>query len=216
VNSWKICIKLWQESYSDYTAKKKKIDINKIIELHNQGLYDNEISELLDCSRANITHRLNKLGIHNRRSKEEDIPLRNRISESLIGRYIGNKNPNYKGNNDEKILARGMFKTISKELIRNSNYTCQICHKRGGNLETHHIKPFHIIFEEFIQTKYSGNIDTFYQELSQYEDFININNMVVVCQDCHYKIHYTDNHELSPYRWESATTIENTQKCGSE
>ena len=33
-------------------------------------------------------------------------------------------------------------------------------------------------------------------------------NMVVLCHDCHWKVHYSDNHELSPYRWESATTIE--------
>ena len=42
-----------------------------------------------------------------------------------------------------------------------------------------------------------------------YEDFIDEENLVVLCDDCHYKVHYSDDHELSPYRWESATTIEN-------
>ena len=38
--------------------------------------------------------------------------------------------------------------------------------------------------------------------------FINTDNMVVLCYDCHHKVHFSDDPELSPYRWESATTIE--------
>lgn len=37
-------------------------------------------------------------------------------------------------------------------------------------------------------------------------------NLIVVCKNCHHKIHYTDNPELSPYRWESATTTENIEQ----
>lgn len=108
-------------------AKKKNISLDDIIELHNKGLYDKEIAEILGCSRENIVTRLNKAGIKNRKSKIDDIDLRNRISNALKGRYIGEKNPNYKGYADERTLARGLFKTISKEMIRNCDYTCQIC-----------------------------------------------------------------------------------------
>lgn len=152
------------------------------------------------------------MGITGRKSKINNIELRNKISQSLIGRYTGENNPNYKGYNNEKQIARGIFKIISKRLIRNSNYTCQICGRRGGGLETHHIKPFHVIFEEFLTSTYDGNIDTFYAQIIQYEDFINESNLLVVCHKCHWKIHYSDNHELSPYRWESATTIESESK----
>ena len=51
--------------------------------------------------------------------------------------------------------------------------------------------------------------DGIYDELMNYEDFTDEENLVVLCDDCHYKVHYSDDHELSPYRWESATTIEN-------
>lgn len=193
-------------------AKKKNIPLEDIIELHNQGLYDKEIAQILGCTRENIVKRLNKAGFKNRKSKIDDIDLRNRISNSLKGRFVGKDNPNYKGYSDEKTLARGLFKTISKEMLRDCNFTCQICGQHGGDLHTHHIKPFHVIFDEFIQNVYSNNIENFYHEILAYDDFTDKNNLIVVCKKCHYKIHYTDNPELSPYRWESATTIESIDK----
>ena len=75
-------------------------------------------------------------------------------------------------------------------------------------METHHIKPFNIIFSEFIHNVYDGNIENLYNQLTTYQDFIDEDNMVVLCHDCHRRVHYSDDHELSPYRWESATTIE--------
>ena len=181
----------------------------QVLELHQQGLYDKEIAERLNITREDVTHLLNAQGITGRRSKIDNLELRNRISQSLIGRFVGDKNPNYKGYNDEKQIARGIFKTFSKRLIREKHYICECCGKRSYNLHTHHIKPFSIIMEEFFENVYSGNIDNIYDELMSYPDFIDETNMVVVCRDCHMKIHYSDNHELSPYRWESATTIEN-------
>lgn len=184
------------------------VDKEKMLQLYNSGLTDLEIATELGCTRSNVTIYLNRMGYTNRKSKKDNVKLRNRISKSLIGRYIGNKNPNYKGYTDEKTIARGIFKTISKRKIRDCNYTCQHCGKRGGDLETHHIKPFNIIFAEFIQRKYSGNIESIYDEITHYDDFMDETNMVVLCHDCHWSVHYSDNHELSPYRWESATTIE--------
>ena len=194
-------------------ARKMGIPIEKIIELHNQGLYDQEIADLLGCCRSNITIRLKKAGFGSRRSKIDDVDLRNRISQKLIGRYCGEDNPNYKGYTDEKTIARGIFKTFSKRKIRESDYTCQACGKRGGDLETHHIKPFNIIFSEFVDDVYDGDINTIYDQLMGYDDFINESNMVVLCRKCHEDVHYSDNPELSPFRWESATTISEESKA---
>jgi hypothetical protein len=190
--------------------KKLNLDKTLILNMHNLGFTDKEIAEQFGCERSNITYHLNKMGLNNRKSKKDNIDLRNRISQSLIGRFVGDKNPNYKGYTNEKTIARGIFKTISKRKIRENDYTCQHCGRRGGDLETHHIKPFNIIFLEFVRDVYSGNIENIYDELMNYEDFIDEDNLVVLCDDCHYKVHYSDDHELSPYRWESATTIENT------
>lgn len=191
------------------------IDKSRVEDLHNQGLSDEEISDIFGCTRTNITHILNKMGYTNRRTKIDNIELRNRISQKLIGRYVGELNPNYKGYTDEKTIARGLFKTISKRLIRERGYTCEHCHKHGGDLETHHIKPFSEIFETFITQVYNGNISTIYSQLMSYDDFIDETNMVVLCHRCHHNVHYTDNHELSPYRWESATTIESDKLLAS-
>ena len=190
-------------------ARKKGIKIETIIELHNQGLYDKDIANILGCKRSNITKRLNQIGLGKNHSKINDLELRERISNSLIGRFVGDKNPNYKGYTNEKTIARGIFKTFSKRKIRESNYTCAACGKHGGNLETHHIKPFHIIFNEFLEI-YDGDIYTLYEQLMNYPDFVDENNMVVLCENCHNNVHYSDNPELSPYRWESATTIESS------
>lgn len=192
--------------------KKLNLDKNIILEMHNLGLTDKEIASILKCERSNITYHLNKMGITNRKSKIDNLELRNRISKSLIGRYVGKNNPNFKGYKEEKTIARGIFKTFSKRKIRENNYTCQHCGKRGGDLETHHIKPFQIIFKEFIENIYSGNLENFYFEIINYKDFIDEDNMVVLCHDCHYQVHYSDNRELNPYRWESATTIEKTNE----
>lgn len=180
----------------------------EIERLHNDGLQDSEIAEILGCTRSNVTILLNRMGYTNRRSREKSSDERNRISQKLIGRYTGKNNPNYKGYADEKRVARGIFKTFSKRLIREHDYTCSICGKRGGNLETHHIKPFNVIFDEFIANKYDGNKDTLYDQLMSFDEFTDESNLVVLCHDCHWEIHYSDNPDLSPFRWERATTIE--------
>ena len=189
---------------------KKKIDRSEVLRLHKAGKYDREIAEMLGCSRPTITTILNCAGYSGRRAKKDDLNLRGRISDSLIGRYTGANNPNYKGGTKERWAARGILKTISRRRIRECNYTCQACGKHGNDMEAHHIKPFNVIFKEFMNTKYDGNMDTIYEQITSYPDFMDETNVVVLCHSCHRKVHYSDDHELSPYRWESATTIENT------
>ena len=136
-------------------------------------------------------------GVTNRKSKKDDIELRSRISDSLVGRYHGKNNPNYKGENrNPKSVARGIFKTTSKRKIRESNFTCSICKKHfESGLETHHITPFSNIFNEFMKSSYDGNQETLYEQITNYPDFMDEMNVIVVCHDCHKKLHYSDNHE---------------------
>lgn len=213
----KMTQKDWELRQDEIAAKKrntakKNIPVEEIIRLHKEGLYDREIAERLGCGRSLITTRLNQYGYTDRKSKIEDITLRNQISQSLRGKMVGELNPNYKGYTNERQIARGIFKTLSKEMILNSGFHCHICGKKSREYHTHHIKPFSIIFYEFIENAYSGNIETIYDELTHYPDFMDKNNLIVVCPECHKQIHYTDNPELNPYRWGSATTIENIEE----
>ena len=189
---------------------KKNIPLEDIISLHEQGLYDREIAEILGCTRHNICQRLNRAGYTNRKSKINDIALRNRISDTLKGRYVGELNPNYKGYHSEKQIARGLFKTMSHEMIRNSGYRCKICKNKSQTYHTHHIKPFSLIFFEFIKEVYSGNIDTFVEEILRYDEFTDKKNLIVICESCHHDIHYSDNPELSPYRYGKAQRLSKT------
>lgn len=194
---------------------RQRVDKQKVIELHEQGLYDHDIALLMNCTRSNITVILNRAGYTGRHGKIDDIDLRNRISATLTGRYTGTDNHRFKGeaiecdkHEREYYLARGMSKRISDLLKRNSEGVCGICGEKHAHLETHHIKPFIVIYREFMENVYDGNIYAFYEQFSQYPDFQDLTNLVVVCRRCHLLIHYSDNHELSPFRWESATTIE--------
>lgn len=189
---------------------KKGIPLQDIIDLYEQGFSDKEIGEKLGCTRSNVTIRLNKAGYKDRKSKIDNIELRNQISDSLRGTGLGSSNPNYKGDYDTEDLtqlyknrARGLFKTLAKEKIRNEGTICDICGVNTSAIEVHHIRPFQSILDEFLIDAYSGNIDTFSEELQQYHPFMDKTNLIKVCPTCHKEIHLKDNPELSQYLLES-------------
>lgn len=209
--------KIHSDQKGDGSTKKKGISLQTLIDLHECGYTDKEISEKVGCTRSNVTIRLNKAGYTNRKDKIDNVQLRNKISNSLRGTGLGSSNPNYKGIDDTEDLtryyksrARGIFRTLAREKLRNNPNICQICGEQK-TVEVHHIKPFQLLLDEFLIDAYSGNIETFSAELQNYEPFMDINNLIIVCPNCHKKIHLKDNPELSQYLLESATTIESIE-----
>jgi len=173
-----------------YKNANPDLDTKLIIEYHNKGMYDKDIADLLGCTRSAVTAQLNKLGINGRRSKINDILLRKRISESNRGKRIGKNNHNFKGNRLYTDMARGIFNSISKMYMLKHDYTCEKCHKRGGSLNTHHIKHFHIIVEEFVELyKDILTKENFSEKILNYPDFIDENNLILLCEECHKKEH---------------------------
>lgn len=194
------------ELYKNDSHKRKGIPLEEIIKLYNLGYTDKEIATTLGCSRSNITTRLNKAGIKNRKSKKDNIKLCNKISNSLRGTSLGVKNANYKGKSDVynlsyyyKNRARGIYRTLAKEIIRNNPKVCSICGIKTSVVEVHHIRPFKNILNEFLTNVFDGNPDTFSSQLQNYYPFMDINNLIIVCPTCHSKIHRKDNPELSHY-----------------
>lgn len=165
-------------------------DVDKIIELHKQGLYDKDIGKILNRSRARITSILNKNGFSQRHSKIDDLELRKRISDTNRGQRTGLKNHNFKGNSKYTTMARGLFGSIRSMYMAEKNYTCEICGKRGGDLNVHHIKHFSKIITEFLN-KYKDIVtpENFSELILQYPDFTNQKNLILLCKECHKKEH---------------------------
>jgi len=54
----------------------------------------------------------------------------------------GENHWNYKGKNDKLQRTWSQYKEWHRKVLEKDNFTCQVCGKRGGKLEVHHIKSF--------------------------------------------------------------------------
>jgi 5-methylcytosine-specific restriction endonuclease McrA/DNA-binding CsgD family transcriptional regulator len=177
-----------------------RIDNGEIMAMHNAGMTDREIAEILGCERSNVTIFLNRRGVSGRHGKKDNVALRNQISQSLIGRFVQQGNPNFKGTSTVKQRARGISKTIVKDMIRNSDGSCMLCGQKGEPLVGHHIYPFSNILNEFLTNVFDGNPDTLYDQLVSFDKLTDRSNIMIVCKKCHKAIHDKDNPELAKYR----------------
>jgi 5-methylcytosine-specific restriction endonuclease McrA len=107
----------------------------------------------------------------------------------------GKNNPNWKnGVSPLNDLIKNLEQYINwrKLVFTRDNYTCQECYQKSkGNIESHHIKSFSIIFSEFLST-YSQfspieDKETLVRLAESYEPFWNIDNGITLCKDCHDK-----------------------------
>lgn len=86
----------------------------------------------------------------------------------LTSERIGERNPNYK---DGKYIRRprdfkiGEFTPIRQFVFNRDKYTCNFCKTVGGHLHAHHILPYWVAPEAFLDK----------------------NNLITVCSDCHFE-----------------------------
>jgi transposase len=73
---------------------------------------------------------------------------RNRIANSLKGRFRGAQNPFWKGGSEDRRNlwhSRFEYKEWRKSVFARDDYTCQMCGKRSnGDIQAHHILPWRI------------------------------------------------------------------------
>lgn len=188
-----------------------KRNAEKALKLHKQGLTDEEIASMLRITRSAVTIALKDYNLGNRKSKINNIELRKRISRSVRKTALrGSNHPSFKGRRKAMDRARGSFASTANHFRESKNYTCEICHKRGGgNIHIHHIKSFAMIVNEFLDQNSDVTDENLTERLIECKEFWDLSNLVVVCEKCHKKIHSKKYPELSPYIWKSATTIEN-------
>jgi len=80
----------------------------------------------------------------------------------------GSNSPSWKGGvtPENKIQREKFRKEIQKGVFERDNYTCQLCHVRGGCLQVDHIQSW----KDYVKLRFD------------------INNCRTVCMKCHYKI----------------------------
>lgn len=95
------------------------------------------------------------------------ITLRIKYPKKIFeGRYIG-----------IKIRKLSEYKIWRETVFRRDDFTCQICKKRGGRLEPHHIKPLKVFIKEY-------EIKTV-EEAINCESLWKVENGLTLCKQCH-------------------------------
>jgi len=93
---------------------------------------------------------------------------------------LNEKNPNWKGGITKLYVKARTSAEYFKwrfEVMKRDNFTCCFCHKVGGKLQVHHIKPFAQIIKE-------NNIETF-EQAKNCKELWEKDNVITLCLDCH-------------------------------
>ena len=69
--------------------------------------------------------------------------------------------------NEKRNRSTKKYRAWRKAIFERDDYTCQVCRKRGGKLEAHHIEPWAVCMKK------------------RYD----VSNGITLCKDCHKQIH---------------------------
>jgi len=133
----------------------KKLDKNFIKKQYLLGYSCDDIGKKLGVCNATITNRLVKMGVkirHNYRSEitkkkiskmERGKNFREKIRKKLLGRYIGEKNPNWQGGISFEPYDKLFNNKFKRAIRKRDNYICLKCgkhqEKEKRTLSIHHI-----------------------------------------------------------------------------
>ncbi len=138
-----------------------------------------------------------KISINNKGrefSKESREKISNKHKGRLISGMKGKTHYNWKGGITPltKVIRHlEEYGQWVKSIFERDNYTCQKCKIIGNKvyLNSHHIKSFNLIFQEFLQ-QYSQfspieDKETLVRLAISYEPFWDIDNGTTLCKECH-------------------------------
>ncbi len=148
---------------------------------YNSGMTFKEIGEKHGKHKDNLQRLFKIAGIEVRR-----IGIRNgRIpwNKGLTGIWTGEKNPRWKGGISSlvnKVRTCKKYKEWVKECYQRDNWTCQICSKRGGDLNVDH---YPVMFSKIMETKKI----TSYEQALDCKELWDTSNGRTLCVKCHRK-----------------------------
>lgn len=154
--------------------KKNELDVERIHNLYFENQKSVlEIADIIGIGRHPIEDLFKEMGWKKRNNKE-----------ALDGKFVGDKNPNWKGGVDwygnwrKQIPHFWKKKLLWKAQVNDrDDYSCVMC-KSEKDIEVHHIIPVRKIIEQ--------------------KDLFDIKNGVTLCHKCHMKIHmHEDEYEES-------------------
>ncbi|MGN0966184.1 MAG: HNH endonuclease [Candidatus Coprovivens sp.] len=126
--------------------------------------------------------------------REYNIPIRNN-SESKVGLLVGEKHWNWKGGITPLARRLREFFGVNQviKILERDHYKCQMCGSKK-NLQVHHIKHFKDILKRILDEHPDldpiTNINELYNIAVKDKEFLNLDNLITYCKDCHLgKIH---------------------------
>ena len=176
-------------SESQFNFNKKEIpkEFFNYDDMYNLYIVQHKTKEQLgkyfNCAPHVIDRVLKNLNIHVRNA-----------SESKIGVQVGEKHHNWKGGITPLYQrCRQYFLENLVPLIRKRDkYTCQYCGSHI-NLEVHHKKQFNEIIKEILNENKElnpiKNVNELYVIIVNDNRFLDQNNLITLCKECHKKIH---------------------------
>jgi len=169
----------------------------------NKNMTTYEIAKIYGCHNSTISEKLKALGIpvvnirYTGRPKcidcgKEITYCSDRCKKCSLKFYVGNKSHFYI---DGRTPLTSSIRNLSEyndwktSVFKRDDYTCQECGRRGWKISAHHIKPFSVIFSEFLEfyNNFSPIEDkeTLLRLSTKYGEFWNIGNGKTLCEDCH-------------------------------
>lgn len=107
-----------------------------------------------------------------------------KIAAAHLGGFKKRKNTSYKLNAIKLFRERSEYIIWRNGVFRRDSFTCQTCHKWGGELNAHHIVPLSSIVN-FLSGYYSG--DDLFFKLVKFPMAVDISNGSTLCRECHKK-----------------------------
>jgi len=116
-------------------------------------------------------------------SPNKGIPMSEEQKKKMSKIQKGVNNSNWKGGITPlrmQIYSNFKSRQWRSDVFTRDNFTCQMCGSKDSKLNTHHIKSFNSILQEYEIVTLKGALEC--------EELWNINNGVTLCEKCHRNI----------------------------